>query len=63
MGTGFDCFDEMSHTASSEITAEQRENRRLLVDAMWREVLKTTFVNGGTSLMSGCPIYQKHRIS
>jgi zinc D-Ala-D-Ala dipeptidase len=34
MGTSFDCFDEMSHTVSSEITAQQRENRRLLVDAM-----------------------------
>lgn len=34
MGTSFDCFDVMSHTASSEITAEQRSNRRLLVEAM-----------------------------
>ncbi|WP_309775394.1 M15 family metallopeptidase [Nitrobacter vulgaris] len=34
MGTTFDCFDPMSHTASSEITSEQRENRRLLVGSM-----------------------------
>jgi D-alanyl-D-alanine dipeptidase len=34
MGTSFDCFDSMSHTASDEITSEQRDNRRLLVDAM-----------------------------
>jgi D-alanyl-D-alanine dipeptidase len=34
MGTTFDCFDDMSNTASSEITEEQRENRRLLVDVM-----------------------------
>jgi zinc D-Ala-D-Ala dipeptidase len=34
MGTSFDCFDQMSYTGSSEITAEQRENRRLLVDTM-----------------------------
>lgn len=34
MGTSFDCFDQMSYTESSEITAKQRENRRMLVDAM-----------------------------
>ena len=34
MGTSFDCFDPMSHTASGEITAEQRGNRRMLVTAM-----------------------------
>jgi D-alanyl-D-alanine dipeptidase len=34
MGTSFDCFDPMSHTASGEITAEQRDNRRTLVAAM-----------------------------
>jgi D-alanyl-D-alanine dipeptidase len=34
MGTSFDCFDVMSHTASTEITEEQRSNRRLLVEAM-----------------------------
>ena len=34
MGTSFDCFDPMSHTASNEITSEQRENRRLLIASM-----------------------------
>src|SRR5262249_17417069 len=34
MGTSFDCFDPMSHTASGEITAEQRDNRHMLVAAM-----------------------------
>jgi zinc D-Ala-D-Ala dipeptidase len=43
MGTSFDCFDEMSFTASSEITAEQRENRRLLVDAMMARSFKNYF--------------------
>jgi D-alanyl-D-alanine dipeptidase len=34
MGTSFDCFDAMSNTASPEITEEQRENRRMLVEVM-----------------------------
>jgi zinc D-Ala-D-Ala dipeptidase len=34
MGTGFDCFDEMSHTRSGEITTEQKRRRELLVAAM-----------------------------
>jgi D-alanyl-D-alanine dipeptidase len=34
MGTSFDCFDPKSHTASGEISVEQRDNRRMLVDAM-----------------------------
>ena len=34
MGTGFDCFDVNSHTASSAITAEQRQLRTVLVTAM-----------------------------
>jgi len=34
MGTGFDCFDAKSHTASSDITTEQRQHRQLLVNAM-----------------------------
>ena len=34
MGTGFDCFDPLAATASPEITAEQKENRQLLVSAM-----------------------------
>jgi D-alanyl-D-alanine dipeptidase len=34
MGTGYDCFDVMSHTRSSLITPEQRRWRTLLVNAM-----------------------------
>lgn len=35
-GTGFDCFDPKSRTASREVGSEARENRRLLVEAMDR---------------------------
>ncbi len=34
MGTGYDCFDIASHTASSAITPEQRRRRNQLVSAM-----------------------------
>lgn len=34
MGTGFDCFDPLSATASKRTTAEQAANRLVLVDAM-----------------------------
>ena len=34
MGTGYDCFDVMSHTYSPRITPEQRRWRQLLVAAM-----------------------------
>jgi D-alanyl-D-alanine dipeptidase len=34
MGTGYDCFDPKSHTASGDIGAEQRQWRRKLVTAM-----------------------------
>jgi len=34
MGTGYDCLDAASHTASSTITVEQRRNRATLVAAM-----------------------------
>ena len=34
MGTGFDCFDPLSATASKKTTAEQAANREVLVDAM-----------------------------
>jgi zinc D-Ala-D-Ala dipeptidase len=34
MGTGFDCLDAASHTASSAVDAEQRRRRDLLVAAM-----------------------------
>lgn len=36
MGTGFDCFDVKSHTASAAITPAQAANRRILFDAMRR---------------------------
>ncbi|MFI4960467.1 MAG: M15 family metallopeptidase [Hyphomicrobiales bacterium] len=34
MGTGFDCFDTQSYTASAAITAEQRRRRATLLAAM-----------------------------
>ena len=34
MGTGFDCFDVKSHTASASITPTQAANRRFLLEAM-----------------------------
>ena len=34
MGTGFDCFDARSHTASPAIAAEQKRRRGLLLAAM-----------------------------
>jgi D-alanyl-D-alanine dipeptidase len=34
MGTGFDCFDAKSHTASGDIASDQRQSRRKLVAAM-----------------------------
>lgn len=34
MGTGFDCFDPRSHTAAIELTDEQWDWRRTLVEAM-----------------------------
>jgi zinc D-Ala-D-Ala dipeptidase len=30
MGTGFDCFDPLAHTADSRVTGAARENRMLL---------------------------------
>jgi D-alanyl-D-alanine dipeptidase len=36
MGTGFDCFDPKSNTASPELTAQQRKWRRMLLRAMTR---------------------------
>jgi zinc D-Ala-D-Ala dipeptidase len=37
MGTGFDCFDTKSHTASEAISADQRRWRNTLVTAMRRQ--------------------------
>ncbi|MEO6083509.1 MAG: M15 family metallopeptidase, partial [Umezawaea sp.] len=34
MGTGYDCFDTLSHTADPRITGVARQNRDLLVNAM-----------------------------
>jgi D-alanyl-D-alanine dipeptidase len=34
MGTGFDCFDIRSHTASGAVTGEQRKARNILLSAM-----------------------------
>jgi D-alanyl-D-alanine dipeptidase len=34
MGTGFDCFDERSHTSSGAISADEKRWRELLVAAM-----------------------------
>ncbi len=36
MGSGFDCFDPISNTADSSITAQQRANRQLLKAVMKR---------------------------
>lgn len=37
MGTGYDCFDPLSHTNTADITAAQRLWRQILVEAMARE--------------------------
>lgn len=37
MGTGFDCFDKLSHTASSEISEIAKRNRWVLVKLMTDE--------------------------
>jgi D-alanyl-D-alanine dipeptidase len=37
MGTGYDCSDVKSHTATKSITAAQRRWRNLLVTAMARQ--------------------------
>ncbi|MCR9135703.1 MAG: M15 family metallopeptidase [Alphaproteobacteria bacterium] len=33
-GTGFDCFDELSHTENRQVNATARDNRAMLVDEM-----------------------------
>jgi D-alanyl-D-alanine dipeptidase len=37
MGTGYDCFDPLSHTAATGLTEKQARWRRILVQAMGRE--------------------------
>lgn len=34
LGTGYDCFDPLSHPASTEVTATAQANRKLLAEAM-----------------------------
>ena len=48
MGTGFDCFDGNSHTASAAISAEQMRWRALLVAVMASVLHKLPPRNGGT---------------
>jgi D-alanyl-D-alanine dipeptidase len=36
MGTGFDCFDTMSHAGAAQLSAAQKGNRRTLTEAMTR---------------------------
>ena len=43
MGTGFDCFDDRSHTASGAIDAEQKRWRGVLVAAMRRHGFRNYF--------------------
>jgi len=43
MGTGFDCFDARSHTASAAITPEQKRWRGMLVAAMRKHGLHNYF--------------------
>lgn len=40
MGTGFDCFHELSHTENKDITAQQRINRMLLKTLMEKHGFK-----------------------
>jgi D-alanyl-D-alanine dipeptidase len=64
MGTGYDCFDGKSHTASAAVSAEQRRFRNLLVAAMakrgfgnyHREWWHYTFRGGAPSSYFDFPI-------
>jgi D-alanyl-D-alanine dipeptidase len=64
MGTGFDCFDVNSHTASAAIDAEQRRWRALLVAVMakrgfsnyHREWWHFTYANRGAAPHYDFPI-------
>jgi D-alanyl-D-alanine dipeptidase len=40
MGTSFDCFDARSHTASTDVSAEQQRWRSILITAMERHQFK-----------------------
>lgn len=37
MGTGYDCFDVLAHTADPRVTGDQAKNRLLLAEAMERQ--------------------------
>lgn len=37
MGTGFDCFDTLAHTADPRIGGEQAKNRQLLLEGLQRQ--------------------------
>ena len=64
MGTGYDCFDVASHTASTAISAEQRRRRKDLVAAMakrgfrnyHREWWHYTYRNAGAGGQYNFPI-------
>jgi D-alanyl-D-alanine dipeptidase len=43
MGSGYDCFDTVSHTRAAQVTAEQRKWRQTLVAAMSRRGLTNYF--------------------
>lgn len=40
MGTGYDCFSPLSHTASGRVDAAPRANRKLLHSFMWRHTFR-----------------------
>jgi D-alanyl-D-alanine dipeptidase len=43
MGTGFDCFDDRSHTANAAISSDQTHRRALLVAAMRKRGFRNYF--------------------
>jgi D-alanyl-D-alanine dipeptidase len=64
MGTGFDCFDPMSHTRSAEISPPQRQWRRVLTEVMQKRGFRNyqnewwhfTFETTGASRVFDFPI-------
>lgn len=55
MGTGFDCFDNASHTASASIAPQQRQWRQTLTAAMRRHGLVNYFREWWHFSMPGLP--------
>jgi D-alanyl-D-alanine dipeptidase len=43
MGTGYDCFDTASHTASAAVSEQQRQRRATLVAAMHKRGFRNYF--------------------